>query len=304
MMKLTNIKTLGCDISYHQGKIDFKKMKQSGIRFIIIRMGYGTTVDKAAIENIKGAISNGFDIGVYWFIYADSIQRSIENAKKFIEVIIPYRKYINCGVYADWEYDSDKKNGNIFNVQQRSDVVDAFCKVLLENKFEAGIYANPDYIKSKFTKELITKYPLWYARYSNSMDKYANMGKNNKPYIWQYTSKASGANYGVSSDNIDLDYGYIVLDSKRLTNPYPKPERLIKYTPGKPLMHGDDIKWLQYELNESGCRGANGKPLTIDGKFGPNSHFALGVFQTTYSSFLRVDYICGPKTIQKLIEVQ
>ena len=42
----------GIDVSYHQGTIDWKAVAQSGIKFAIIRAGYGkSNVDKKFIEN-------------------------------------------------------------------------------------------------------------------------------------------------------------------------------------------------------------------------------------------------------------
>lgn len=47
VMTMNNTKVLkGCDISYWQGSVDFAKMYKAGIRFVIIRAGYGTKADK------------------------------------------------------------------------------------------------------------------------------------------------------------------------------------------------------------------------------------------------------------------
>ena len=72
----------GCDISYYQGDIDFVAMKKAGIKAVIIRAGYGTTIDKRFISYINAAIKAGLAIGIYWFIYASDMTSLINNAKK------------------------------------------------------------------------------------------------------------------------------------------------------------------------------------------------------------------------------
>ena len=60
------------DVSDHQGKINWKKVKKSGINYAIIRAGYGkNNVDSQFANNIKGAIAAGIEhLGIYWFSYA------------------------------------------------------------------------------------------------------------------------------------------------------------------------------------------------------------------------------------------
>ena len=88
-------------------------------------------------------------------------------------------------------------------------------------------------------------------------------------------------------------------------NPYTKPTKCICLTSTASrskiknyVCSGDMVKWLQYELNEAGCLGKDGKSLTIDGKFGSNCDFALRNFQA--SCKITVDGICGPNTIKYL----
>ncbi|MDE6531865.1 MAG: hypothetical protein K2K96_14015 [Lachnospiraceae bacterium] len=213
-MKLMNKEALGCDISYWQGNVDFVKMRNAGIKVVIIRAGYGTTIDKNFVKYIKGAIAAGIKIGVYWFLYAKNESDAKANAAKFMETIAPYRDHIKLGASADWEYDSDNNAGKL-TATARSNIVDVFCKEVQAAGYEVLIYSNQDYIQSgKFTKDLIVKYPLWFAKYSAAPGIYANRGRDGKPYMWQYTSSANGKTYGVSSKNIDLDKIYIDLEDK------------------------------------------------------------------------------------------
>lgn len=70
-------------------------------------------------------------------------------------------------------------------------------------------------------------------------------------------------------------------------NPYPLTAALLKRG-----AKGDNVKWLQYELNKSGAK------LAVDGDFGPATEAAVKEYQKNKG--LVVDGIVGAKTIQSL----
>lgn len=74
-------------------------------------------------------------------------------------------------------------------------------------------------------------------------------------------------------------------------NPYPEPTRALKKG-----MYGSDVKWMQYELIESGYLRSN----ELDGSFGTITLGALLAFQFEHS--LDVDGVCGAITRQHLKE--
>lgn len=288
----------GADISYFQGNIDAKKMYDAGIRMVIIRAGFGRqTQDKNFVTYINELYKAGIRIGVYWFLYATGICDAIANAKKCLEVIRPYKDMITCGVWADFEYDSDKYAGYQLTGDDRSDIVREFLDCIEEEGYNVGIYSNQDYIKSgKFTAELISRYPLWFAKYASKMGEYAKKGLGGVPYLWQYTSSGDGRAYGVGSKCLDLNKVYFhdvdytvsqeaVTDKvqkdtgavKASDNPYPIPKRTIQYNQNSYLMHGDDVKYWQWHLWRFGLYlDENGNPdaTQIDGFWGPDSHRA------------------------------
>lgn len=311
----------GCDISYYQGDVDFKIMKAAGIKAVIIRAGYGTTVDKRFISYINEAVRTGLAVGVYWFIYAKDMAGIIKNAEKCMGVITPYKQYITCGAWSDWEYDSDRYAG-ILPSSVRSYMVDTFNQKIEAEGYETGIYSNQDYIQSgKFTSWLISKYPLWFAKYASDMGKYANDGKNKRPYLWQYSSDGNGNKYGVSSKKLDLNKVYIKImreeavppldkvtetpDSvKASNNPYIEPARVIFYNANKSFMYGDDVKWVQWHLwrfglflNISGLPDAS----QIDGIWGKKSDNALAEAQKRLG--LTADRKCGRLSREKFKNV-
>lgn len=193
----------GIDVSYHQGVIDWKKVKESGVEFAIIRAGYGkSTVDAKFIENICGAHTAGLKVGVYWFIYALNEQDALKNAEMFHKTIESYRNIITMKVFADYEYDSDnyaKKNGVVHSNEMRTRIVKTFLHYLEERGWDVGNYANPDYIKSKFLD--LSEYPLWLAWYTDN----ESNAKSYNPLMWQYSSKGSVP--GIKG-NVDMNIWY------------------------------------------------------------------------------------------------
>lgn len=115
--------------------------------------------------------------------------------------------------------------------------------------------------------------------------------------------EAKGINYGVVESDINnnpwkyglvfswMDYEYkdkVTITTSKQPNPYKEPTKTI----GKGCK-GNEVKWLQYELVESGYK------LEIDGSFGNQTLAALKSFQQ--SAKLEVDGKCGPKTRKALL---
>lgn len=315
------IPEMGCDVSYYQGDINFRIMRASGIRAVIIRAGYGTTVDKCFVSYINAAIKAGIAVGVYWFIYAKNASGIRNNAQKCLCVIEPYRRHITLGVQCDWEYDSDKWAGGL-TAAARSELVDRFNSIIENAGYEAGIYSNQDYIQSgKFQPWLVSKYPLWFAKYSENISSYAYKGKNGRPYMWQYSSKGKGKAHGVSSQYLDMNRVFINLAPdaeippvdyvtqspdaiKASDNPYPEPTRTIYYSPIKTIMYGDDVKWVQWHMWRFGLfLDSKGDPdaTQIDGRWGERSDRAIGIAQERLG--LQQDKKCGPKSRQVFKQV-
>ena len=255
----------GIDVSYHQGIIDWQKVKNDGVTFAIIRAGYGKTqMDKKFIENICGANTSGIEVGIYWFIYAKNVSEAIENADRCHACISLYKGIIKHKVWADWEYDSDKRNPQ--TKAGRTAIVKAFCERLESHGYDVGVYANPDYMKSKFDMSQLSKYPLWLAKYSSSKGSY-------NPFMWQYSSKG---NVSGIKGNVDMNIMYGVESTKAV------------YPTLKVGSKGEYVKIVQKKV---GC--------TPDGIFGQITKNHVIIFQA--QNGLVKDGIVGPKTWDKIL---
>ena len=163
----------GIDVSRHQGKIDWKKVKEDGIEFAVIRAGFGNTVsqkDERFEENMKGALEAGLALGVYWFSYAANARDALKEAEVCHKVIKGWKDKLTLPVFFDFEYDSEKYNGDVtYTRQGRTDIVRSFCEAMKGYGYAPGYYTNRDYTANRLdTKRL--PYDLWLADYSGGPD--------------------------------------------------------------------------------------------------------------------------------------
>ena len=198
---------MGIDVSKHQGSgIDWKKVKADGVKFAIIRAGYGKYLkqeDPCFDENIQGAYNAGLDVGVYWYSYAATETEAKQEAETCLSVIEPYRDKITLPVFFDQEYEPDIL---ALNNRQRTDCCLAFIKKIQAAGYQPGMYASYDWFKNKIYRAELLDYPAWVAQYAS---KCSYTDKN--LYMWQYTSK--GKVNGISG-NVDQNEGYFELAMK------------------------------------------------------------------------------------------
>ncbi len=72
MPDISGYEVKGVDISAHNGKVDFEKLKASGIDFVFMKASEGTDFrDKSFIDNYDRAQAAGLPVGVYHFFRYD-----------------------------------------------------------------------------------------------------------------------------------------------------------------------------------------------------------------------------------------
>ncbi len=174
------------DVSVHQGVIDWKKVKASGVSGAIIRAGYGKgNIDKKFEANIKGAINAELEhLGVYWFSYAYTKEMAAKEADYCHKAIEKYKSVLDLGVYFDWEYDSmnfARKNGAAPNKAKITEMNEAFCERITKLGYIAGYYLNNDYKKNYIDISKLKKFRKWFAWYNAKL-------YEADCYLWQKTS--------------------------------------------------------------------------------------------------------------------
>lgn len=200
----------GIDVSKFQGNIDFKKVKDSGIEFVIARIGYGmyeNQKDPKFEEYYQNATKNDLKIGVYLYSYALNVseaEREAEIALKWLN-----NRNLNLPVY----YDIEDKSQATLSKQTLTEMCTAFCKKIEAAGYWAGIYANKYWLTTHLDAETLEKrFTIWVAQY-NTINTY-----DGKYDMWQYTS--SGKVNGIAG-NVDMDILYRDIFSNRGGNSTP-----------------------------------------------------------------------------------
>ncbi|MGN1113816.1 MAG: GH25 family lysozyme [Oscillospiraceae bacterium] len=191
------MKIKGIDISSWQGNIDFKKVKASGIDFVIIRAGYGrftSQKDEYFEQNYKNAKAAGLNVGAYWYSYAESTADAIKEAKTCLSVI--KGKKFEFPIYFDLEESSQFTKGRAFC----DGLVKAFCGEMEKAGYWAGLYISRSPLQNYISQSVAKRYALWVAEYGDKCNYSGSYG------IWQYSSTGK---IGGISGNCDADYCYI-----------------------------------------------------------------------------------------------
>ena len=188
------MKIKGIDVSKHNGSIDWGKVKNDGIEFAIIRIGYGGSApvkDERFEENYKNAKANGLKVGTYLYSYADSES----DVKKEYEAVIDWlgSRALDLPVYYDVE---DKKMSGL-SKSVLSNYVKTFCDKIEESGYWAGIYANKNWLETKLDMNFLKDYTVWLAQWTNSPTYKGSYA------MWQYTS--NGRVDGIGG-RVDMNY--------------------------------------------------------------------------------------------------
>lgn len=190
---MSNIKCI--DVSEWQSKIDWKKVKDSGIEYAILRAGFGRESAQVDFEfegHYKNAKKAGIKLGVYWFSYADSVEDAKREAKACLEVI--KGKTFELPVYYDLEFSTQKNYGKTV----LTNIAKTFCETIKKQGYSVGVYANLNWFLNYLDYETLKKsYSIWLAQYHTKAELNCD--------IWQYTSqgKITGV-YG----NVDVNIIY------------------------------------------------------------------------------------------------
>lgn len=193
-------KVYGIDVSYYQGNIDWKKVKNSGVEFVIIRVGYrgygsaGTLVEDPKFKTyLDGATKAGLKVGVYFYTQAITTAEAKAEAKFVLDRIKGYS--LQMPVYYDIEsvdYDTGRLDSAGLSKAQKTALCTAFCDTIIKSGYSAGVYANYTWLNYYIDGAgLGKKYPIWLAHYTS------NTNYDQRMDMWQYSG--SGTVSGISA---------------------------------------------------------------------------------------------------------
>lgn len=189
----------GIDVSSYQGKPDWTKVKNSGIKFAILRIHQKSGIDTSFEHNYKGCKSNGILIGGYKYSYALTPAQAIDEAEDVLSVL--------CGRGLDFPvfYDLEWAQQRSFGKQAIENIAVAFLTRIKKAGYKVGIYCNLDWYNNVLS-DALKQYDCWIARYPASDN--GSVQERLRPNVgvgWQYSSK--GKVNGING-NVDMNVFY------------------------------------------------------------------------------------------------
>ena len=190
----------GVDVSAHQGKIDWKAVKQSGIDFAMIRLGYrgyesGKLVeDKYAADNLEGARDAGLRVGAYFFSQALNIKEVDQEIDFMLEIL--GERYLDMPIVLDWEIPASSARTRNMNARTLTDLQLHFCSTLEEKGYQPMIYFNWHQSENLYYLSELEDYPFWLALYQDRMTYPWEVD------MWQWTQ--TGSVPGIAG-NVDIN---------------------------------------------------------------------------------------------------
>ncbi|MBE6750563.1 MAG: hypothetical protein E7560_05310 [Ruminococcaceae bacterium] len=225
----------GIDVSKWQGKIDWQKVKNAGIDFAIIRIGYRAENgqlyrDSNADYNIQQAQKAGILVGVYFFSTAINQVEATEEANWTVSVVKGYQ--ISYPVVYDCEgfKNSDSRMYSL-TADQRTQNALSFLETVTKAGYDGMFYGSKSDLTDNTafnTAQIAQKYKIWVAQYKNPPYPQSQKPDYNGRYdMWQYTNK--GIVSGVEG-NCDMVVSYF---EKGLEQPKDSNAEIITAEPPK-----------------------------------------------------------------------
>ena len=202
----------GIDVSAHQGRIDWEKVKNSGIQFAILRLGIGSDIssqDDAYFEaNVQGCESVGIPWGAYLYSYALNLEEAKSEVQHALRLLNGKRP--EYPVFFDMEdTDGYKAKHGMPSNQGLVDICKTFLLDIEEAGYYASLYASLSWLNNQLSSHELDRFDKWVAQWNTSCS-------YKKPYgIWQYTDsgKVDGINGDVDMNIAYTDYPEVIKNS-------------------------------------------------------------------------------------------
>lgn len=180
-------------------KIDWEKVKNSGIDGAIIKFGAGPKlVDSEFDYNVKECIRLGLHVGAYIYSWATTAKEAEYEADRLIEACSKYN--LDMPLYYDIEEGTINKRTATAQL-----TTEAFLNRCKEKGITAGVYSGLYWFIHYLYPSRMLEHPLWIAQYKSGIE------RPEHPHpewfgMFQYTSK--GTVPGIAG-NVDMNYCYV-----------------------------------------------------------------------------------------------
>ncbi len=206
--------SFGIDVSKYQGTIDWSQVRDSGVEFAMIRVGYRTKVtgviseDPTARYNLQEAQANGIKIGAYFFSSAVTADEAREEAEFTADIIAKYKITYPVAYNCEDFLSADSRQYGMDNLS-RSNMAIAFLDKIAESGYTPMFYASKGEMENNAyweTDALSNRYMIWVAQYPASpYPDTAQSSYTGTHDMWQYTSQGTIAGI-INKTDVNVAY--------------------------------------------------------------------------------------------------
>ena len=192
---------IGVDVSKWQGNVNFEKVKNSGVDFVIMRIGVQSEVndeiytDSRFKEYFEAAKAAGLKVGVYVYNISISEDDGIKTANWVLDQLDGEK--LDLPIAYDWEDWKNFTNYKI-SIHTLSKSYLAFEDTLKKAGYDAMLYSSKFYLENVWMHYENSN--IWLAHYTDKTDYEGTY------MLWQMTSLAKIN--GITDNTVDIDILY------------------------------------------------------------------------------------------------
>lgn len=233
--------SLGIDVSKWQGIIDFQKVRESGIDFVMVRVGYRTAkdgrieADENAAYNLQKAGEAGLFLGAYFYSSAITVEEAREEADFVADFVARYS--ITYPIAYDCEGHLDAESRNFYLLaKERTQIAIAFMDEIRARGYDAMFYASKGEMEGDDAwdvTQLVEHGKIWVAQYPEKPYPQTKKSSYGGAHVmWQYSD---GGHVDGMKTGADMNLAYLKFDvAKDPKDPTP-PEKAYPGTDSEML---------------------------------------------------------------------
>lgn len=201
---------VGVDICEEQSYVDFAKLKEAGVDFVMLRVGArryssGQIMADAYFEdNIAAAIEAGLDVGVYFFSQAITEKEAEKEAKYVLQHIKGYA--LTYPVVFQMSYIvNDSSRIDSLTVEEKTNIAVKFLETVKKAGYVPMIQGTKEWLLQQIDLTRLNEYDIWLSQVGDLPD---------YPYkfsMWQYSN--SGTVDGISG-KVNMNISFIDYSEK------------------------------------------------------------------------------------------
>ena len=233
--------SIGIDVSKWQGIIDFQKVRESGIDFVMVRVGYRTArdgkieADENAAYNLQKAGEAGLFLGAYFYSSAITVEEAREEADFVADFVARYSITYPIAYDCEGHLDADSRNFYLLS-KERTQIAIAFLDEIRARGYDAMFYASKGEMEGDAAwdvTQLEAHGQIWVAQYPEKPYPQTEKSSYGGLHVmWQYSD---GGHVDGMKTGADVNLAYLKFDAAKAPKDPTPPEKAYPGTDSEML---------------------------------------------------------------------